>query len=201
MRRFSFCLFNKLPAHEFRITISSLFTIARIVLTPVIVVAMLWGYWGGAFFLFIAASVTDLLDGFFARLLNQKTFLGACLDPLADKILLVSCYATLAFTNILPFAVPFWFVGLVLLRELLIVCGFVYVYCSKDGFDVAPTVLGKVTTALQMLFIMWLFACYFYGWVPAKTYYVVFYSIVVMVIVSLAQYVRIGLCHYRNGCS
>jgi cardiolipin synthase len=199
MRKFSFCLFSKLPAHEFRITFSTVITIIRIIAVPFIVSAMLWGKWGTAALLFFIASLTDMLDGSIARYFNQKTFLGACLDPLADKLLLVSCFATLAWTNILPFQVPYWFVGLVLLRELMIVLGVLYVYCNKSGVEIDPTPLGKATTALQMLFIMWLFLCYFYQWIPAKTYYGSLYIITILVIVSFIQYAKIGFCYYRNG--
>jgi len=199
MRKFSFSLFSKLPAHEFRITYSTLLTLARFIITPCIVTSMFWGKWGTACILFVVASLTDLFDGMVARLCNQKTFLGAVLDPLADKFLLVSCFTTLALTTALPFPVPYWFVLLVLIRELIIVAGFVYIYYAKSGINVEPTRLGKITTTLQMLFIMWLFACYFYGWVPAKTYYFSLYTITALVIISFIQYAKIGINYYRNG--
>lgn len=199
MRRFSFSLFSKLPAHEFRITFSTLLTLGRILLVPCIIASMVISQWGAAFGLFFIASFTDMLDGLCARFFNEKTFLGACLDPLADKLLLVSCFTTLAWTDALPFVVPYWFVGLVLLREMVIVLGFVYVYSTQTGVEVDPTRLGKVTTALQMLFIMWLLASYFYGWAPASLYYTVLYLITVLVIISFVQYARIGLSYYTNG--
>ncbi len=187
--------FKKAPASELRFTFSTFLTLVRIFLTPCIVVAMFLGEWGVAFWLFFIASLTDMFDGMLARLLNQKTFLGACLDPLADKCLLVSCFAALACTDTLPFTVPFWFVMLVLFREIIIVAGFVYMYCTSQGLDVKPTFLGKGTTAAQMIFIMWLFTCYFYGWAPAKTYYTALCVITVMVVASLVQYALIGIRH------
>jgi len=199
MRRFSFSLFNKLPTKEFRITFSTMVTLFRIALVPCIVSAMVLGKWGVAFSLFVTASVTDLLDGNIARLFNQKTFLGACLDPLADKLLLVSCFATLAWTDHLPFVVPLWFVCLVLFRELLMIFGFLYIHYTKGFLDVQPTFLGKVTTTLQMIFIMWLFACYFYGWLPTKTYYLSLYSVTGLIVVSFIGYAQVGIGVYRNG--
>lgn len=80
MKKFSFRLFSTLPPEEKKITLSTLFTLARIALTPFIVVAMVMGSWGPAFFLFVIASSFDVIDGNLARLLNQRTFLGACLD-------------------------------------------------------------------------------------------------------------------------
>lgn len=196
MRKFSFKLFSKLPAHEFRITFSTLLTIGRIILVPWIVAAMFYGYWGAASMLFMGACLTDLFDGMFARLLNQKTFLGACLDPVADKFLLVSCFVTLALTNTLPFRVPLWFVNLVLLREFLIIFGFIFLYYSNDSLEVNPTFLSKLTTTFQMFFITWLFACYFYGWLPTKTYYVSLMVISGCVIISFLQYAQIARKNY-----
>lgn len=197
MRKFSFKLFSKLPAHEFRMTIPNILTSGRIILVPAVVGAMYWGFWGTAFLLFFVACLTDLFDGLLARVLSQKTFLGACLDPLADKLLLVSCFAMLTWTGILPFGVPHWFLTLVLLRELLLISGFVYLYYSGRSVQVQPTLLGKITTAFQMFFIMWLFGCYFYGWLPTKTYYVSLLVITGCVIASFFQYARIAWKRYQ----
>src|SRR5882724_10959589 len=92
-------IFSSIPAHEKRMTIATLCTIARILLTPMIVLAMMSGQWTGACALFICAALTDFFDGFLARYCNQKTFLGACLDPIADKFLLISCFFALAFID------------------------------------------------------------------------------------------------------
>lgn len=193
MRKFSFTLFSKLPAHEFRVTPSTVLTLLRFLLTPCIVIALVTSSWGIAFAFFVLASLTDLFDGFIARFFNQKTFLGAVLDPLADKFLLVSCFATLALTSGLPFPVPYWFVLMVLIREMILVLGFVYIYYARSGIEVDPTRLGKITTASQMLFIIWLFACYFYGWLPTKTYYAALYIIMGLVLISFFQYAKIGI--------
>lgn len=200
MRRFSFVHLSKLHSREFRITFPTIITLVRIFLVPCIVSAMLFGAWGVAYVFFIIASVSDMLDGAIARIFKQKTFLGACLDPLADKLLVVSCFATLACTDSLPFHVPFWFVGLVLFRELVLIIGFFYVFTSKEGVDVRPTYLGKVTAASQMLFIAWLFTCYFYGWAPEHLYYSVLLVIVGLIVISFFQYARIGWrLYYKNG--
>lgn len=198
MKKFSFSLFNKLPAKEFQITLSTMITLLRVALTPFIVGAMSYGMWGIAFVLFVIASVSDMADGYFARTWNEQTFLGACLDPLADKTLLISVFITLAFTHVLPFGVPLWFVGLVLFRELVIVCGFIFIYTQKKAIEVTPSWLGKWATALQMHFIGWLFLCYFFGWMPAKTYYAFFFLIIVMVIVSLVDYIKLGLSYCKK---
>ncbi len=185
--------FKRLPPHEKRITISTLFTILRIILTPFIVAAMIWQAWGMAFILFLVASLSDVVDGYLARTLKEKTFLGACLDPIADKFLILSCFFSLAFIQSPLFSIPLWFVLLVLIKELILVGGALLVFVVKGHIEIRPRLLGKLTTFVQMVFIVWLFACYFFKWVPIKTYYTMLGVLLVMVFASLIEYTRIGL--------
>jgi len=175
-------------ARERAITVSTMFTIARIVLTPFIVGAMIFGWWGVAFSLFVAAALTDVIDGGLARLLDQRTALGACLDPIADKVLLLSCFATLSFVDTPLFSIPLWFVTFVLLKEFLLVGGAVMLYYARGYVDIYPTKLGKMTMLAQVLFIVWLFACYFFHWMPVKTYYGALGSVCLLVSASLFHY-------------
>lgn len=191
-------LLSSLPPEETRITISTMFTIGRIILTPFIVYAMILGSWGVAFWLFVIASFFDIVDGNLARFLNQRTFLGACLDPIADKILLVSCFATLAFVQSPLFSIPLWFVLLVLFKELVIIFGAFTIFWIRGHLEVNPTVLGKLTTVVQVWFIIWLFACYFFGWVPIKTYYTSLGVLFSLVVLSLFQYVRLGFKQWQG---
>jgi cardiolipin synthase len=181
-----------LPDAEKRITIPTLFTLARIIVMPIIIGAMMNGRWGIAFFFFVFACLTDLVDGFLARLLNEKTFLGACLDPVADKLLLLSCFSTLAFVSTPLFSVPRFFVLFVVGKEALQIAGALIIYRLRGHLDVYPTLLGKTTTCIQMIFIMWLFACYFFCWVPLKTYYVMLGVMIFFIGASFIQYARIG---------
>ena len=192
-------LFSKLPPEEKRITLSTLFTLGRIALTPFIVCAMIAGQWGAAFWLFVVASSFDIIDGNLARLLNEQTFLGACLDPIADKILLVSCFATLAFVQSPLFSIPLWFVLLVLCKDLIIIFGSVSIFWFKGHLEVNPTFLGKATTVAQVWFIIWLFACYFFGWLPVKTYYTALGVLFSLIVLSLLQYVYLGLKQWKGS--
>jgi len=148
--------------------------------------------WGVAFVLILISSITDLLDGYIARNFNQKTFLGACLDPIADKLLVLSIYITLVFVQSPLFSIPIWFVILVLLKEILLISGVVFLFFKKGFLDIKPTLLGKLTMVVQILFIIWLFACYFFHWLPVKTYYTVLGVVLCLVLSSLCQYARIG---------
>ena len=76
MKKFSFSLLKKLPAHEKKITFSTVLTLIRFALIPFIVIAMILQMWHVAFLLFIVAGITDVLDGWSARWFNQRTFLG-----------------------------------------------------------------------------------------------------------------------------
>jgi cardiolipin synthase len=181
-----------LPAAERRITIATLFTLLRILLIPVIVKSMMLNWWGCAFFFFMVACLTDLMDGLLARLLNEKTFLGACLDPIADKLLLISCFFTLAFIPLPLFVIPRWFVFFVVSKELIQIVSACVIYYIRGHLNVQPTYWGKTTTCIQMMFIMWLFACYFFCWMPIKTYYTMLGIMIFFISVSFMQYAHIG---------
>ena len=183
---------------EKRITIPTLLTLLRILLVPVIVVAMINEQWGSAFLWFSVAALTDTFDGALARWWNDKTVLGACLDPIADKILLISCFATLAFIQSPVFAIPHWFVLLILIKESIILIGSLVLLVTRSGFTIQPTMLGKATTVVQVSFIIWLFFCYFFNWVPTKTYYSMIVIMVSFILLSFAQYVYIGLRYLVN---
>jgi cardiolipin synthase len=191
--KFSFSFFKKLPPHEKRMTISTMLTIARILLVPIIILSMVLHAWGTAFLLFVAAAITDILDGALARLRNERTLLGAGLDPIADKFLVVSCFFTLGFmqTPLLP--IPHWFVLIVLIKELILICGAFYLYFKTGLIEIQPTRLGKITTGIQVSFIAWLFFCYFFNWLPLKTFYGVLWGVVALVVASFVQYSRIGV--------
>lgn len=185
--------FKTLYMCEKRITFPTILTLLRIILAPLIVVAMIKQYWGLAFGAFVVASLTDMFDGMLARWWNDKTVLGACLDPIADKVLLISCFSALAFIHTPLFAIPHWFIVLILLKESVIVVGSVLLLLSGTGFVIHPTYLGKMTTVVQITFIVWLFACYFLNWLPIKTYNVLVGITVCFIVASFAQYVAIGL--------
>ena len=198
MKKISFHLLKNLPAHEKKITFSTVLTLIRFALIPCIVVAMVMHAWHMAFAFFILAAITDVLDGWLARLLNQRTFLGAALDPLADKILMIAVFATLSFVQSPLFTIPLWFVLLVLIKELIQIAGAIYIYIRKGHLTIAPTWLGKSLGLVQTAFISWLFACYFFHWVPVKTYYVMLTAVTALVILTFIDYLRIGFAQVRS---
>jgi cardiolipin synthase len=179
-----------------RITFATVITSIRIFLVPVIIACMAYGWWRSACILFICAAASDVLDGMVARWRNEQTFLGACLDPIADKLLLVSMFATLAFVPTPLFIIPRWFFVIILVREIIILSGFAFLYVQGITLRIQPTMLGKLTTLVEAIFIMWVFACYFYTWMPIKTYYIMLMLMLCMALSSLLQYCRIGFHSY-----
>ncbi len=192
LKKLNWHVFKNLPPEQKRITIPNVLTSIRIILVGCIVLAMVFGWWNTAFFLFLIAAITDVADGTIARLWNVKTFLGACLDPIADKLLIISIFATLAFVETPLIALPRWFVLLIVIKELLQVSGATILYMINGHLDVRPTFLGKMTTFVQTIFIIWLFACYYFDWMPIKTYYAMLVLMLAMVFASLLQYAKIG---------
>lgn len=169
-------------------TTSNLLTISRIIAIPFLMYGIMTTQWPLVFILFICTATTDLLDGYFARLSGEPTHLGALLDPLADKLFIFFSFAALAFWQSPAFSIPWWFVLLILLREsLMLFGGLILLYLKKDEL-LSPTIWGKLTTFFQILFIVWLFTCYFFGWVPAKTYSIILLLLALSSLISFFHY-------------
>ena len=121
-------------------------TLFRLLVIPLILIAILYGHHGWALALFMVAAVTDAVDGLAARKLNQRTALGAYLDPIADKFLLSSSFFVLALVH----SVPWWVTILVLSRDAMILAASLVVMLSTQVRTFPPSVLGKANTAIQV---------------------------------------------------
>lgn len=177
------------------ITVPTLLTLIRIALTPFIVYNMVHNDWWWALFLCIIAAITDFFDGFIARRFNQQSRVGAFLDPLADKIFLLSCYSALLYVH--SPTIPLWFIILVFVREMMLMTGAVYGACFKKYFEIQPTRLGKITTAVQMFFIAWIIVCSVCGWKPERSLWTLMILISVLLVLSFIQYACRGLSKVR----
>ncbi|MBN1793720.1 MAG: CDP-alcohol phosphatidyltransferase family protein [Candidatus Omnitrophica bacterium] len=106
--------------------------------------------------LFLAASLTDALDGFVARKTGAKTMLGTILDPIADKILLLSAFLAFAFVDTLPLYLraPKIVAIAVLCRDMLIIGGCIFIYRINKKIHITPSPIGKITTFLQTTVIL-----------------------------------------------
>lgn len=170
------------------VTFPTMLTVIRIVLIPFIAYVMALHEWRIAIILFGIAAITDVLDGYLARLWSQETRLGAYLDPLADKLLITSCYAALVFSPIEGLIVPHWFLAVVLAKEFLLLVGAFYLGIVKQTVVIKPTKLGKLAMVVQSCFVAWLIACSIFHWIPTRTFYLFLGVALGLVIVSLVHY-------------
>jgi cardiolipin synthase len=130
--------------------IPNLITLLRIILVPIIVILLIQGYFFRALILFVVASLSDALDGFLARVMNQQTVLGAYLDPIADKALLASSFVTLSVLHI----IPSWLAVIVISRDFIILLGISVLSIMSISVEIRPTYISKVTTALQLITVL-----------------------------------------------
>ena len=142
-------------------------TIARIIFIPFFIAAIVYAKLGIALFIFILAVISDAADGFIARTLNQKTELGTILDPLADKLLLISAYICLSIASSVPahLKLPPYVPIIVISRDVIIVLGSMIIYVVTGSLKVAPSGVGKVTTFLQMMTIVSILVQFKYSFV------------------------------------
>ncbi|NTV94198.1 MAG: CDP-alcohol phosphatidyltransferase family protein [Thiobacillus sp.] len=131
------------------LTIPNLLTASRLVLVPFVVWGLAEGEIELAFWLFAVAALTDLLDGNLARLLNQRSVLGAWLDPIADKAMLLSTLLMLVWLGILPL----WLAIVVAARDVVVLLGAAAYRTLTGGLEVTPTIWGKAATAAEFILV------------------------------------------------
>ncbi len=124
-------------------------TLLRLVFVPLIVIAVIDGRYGWALTLFLAAGISDGLDGLLARMLNQRTVLGQYLDPIADKLLMSTMFLVLSIMH----QIPWKFTVLVFSRDLCILVTCAVLYATSLVRDFRPSVFGKANTLSQVVAI------------------------------------------------
>jgi len=130
------------------LTLANQLTLLRIMLIPAFVLLVLYGYLGAALVTFLVAGLTDALDGLIARLAGQGTSLGAWLDPMADKLLLVSTFIVLTLPTVpLTNHLPLWLTVVVISRDVAIIGVVAIVNLAVGPRTFTPSLLGKATTA------------------------------------------------------
>ena len=129
------------------LNVPNVLTLLRLLAIPVFLILLVDFRYREALGVFVAAGVTDALDGAIARLTHTKTTLGAYLDPAADKLLLMSAFVALAFLQ----QVPGWLVVIVLSRDVMLVVGYFLLFTmTQHAMEVRPSVAGKLSTFLQL---------------------------------------------------
>ncbi|HEX9082856.1 MAG TPA: CDP-diacylglycerol--glycerol-3-phosphate 3-phosphatidyltransferase [Holophagaceae bacterium] len=134
------------------LTLPNFLTLLRILAIPFFAIALWYGQYWEAFLIFAAAGITDLLDGFLARVLNQRSTLGAIMDPAADKLLMTTAFILMAWrTQGMTAPIPVWVAILAISRDLVISF---YAFASVERLatgNFKPSFLGKLSTATQLV--------------------------------------------------
>jgi len=141
------------------LSIPNLITLARILSVPVMVWAIMTGWMLAAFLLFLAAGVSDAIDGYLAKRFGMTSELGAYLDPLADKALIVSIYVSLGIVGM----VPIFLVILVVSRDIMIISAFMLAWLVGRPMPVRPLLVSKANTVAQILLAILILAEHAFG--------------------------------------
>ncbi len=136
-------------------TVPNLLTLLRMGLIPLFIITLVNGEPRKALLVFVVAGVTDALDGFIARFWKQQSLVGSFLDPLADKLLLMSAYVVLSIPSVSHGApIPLWVTILVITRDVLLVTVALVVFLAVGVRRFPPTILSKINTVFQVVAIV-----------------------------------------------
>jgi cardiolipin synthase (CMP-forming) len=136
------------------LTYANQLTILRMLFVPCFILLLIYDHPKSATILFLIAAVTDGLDGLLARKLQQKTVLGSYLDPMADKILLTAAFVTLSLPSLpLVLHIPTWLTVLTISRDVIIALSALVIHLQTRHTQFPPSILGKCTTAVQLLLV------------------------------------------------
>jgi cardiolipin synthase len=176
------------------LSIPNLITLARILLVPVVVWAIASDAMKIAFWLFVAAGLSDAVDGFLAKRFGMATELGAYLDPLADKAMIVSIYVALAIAG----AIPIWLVILVVSRDIMIVSAVILSWLVDKPVKLKPLMVSKLNTVVQILLVAVALASRGYGFDAEPFLSLLMAVVAALTLLSIAFYVA-GWTRHMNG--
>jgi cardiolipin synthase len=179
------------------VTIPNLITIARLFLVPLTIWLIVSGESVAAFWSFVVAGVSDGVDGFIARHYNQRSDLGAYLDPLADKALLVSIYVTFSIVG----AMPAWLAIVVVSRDLLIVGGVVLSWMLDQPIAMRPRAISKANTVAQILLASVVLGDQAFGLGLVRIVTLLIWLVGLLTSLSAAVYVVDWVRHMGSGAS
>ena len=175
--------------------IPNLITLGRILLVPVIVWAITSGQMAIAFVLFFIAGLSDAVDGFLAKRFNMQSEIGALLDPLADKCLLVSIYVALGITA----DIPRWLVILVVSRDIIIVGAVIVSWLLDRPIPMKPLMVSKLNTVAQVSFAALILASLGFGFSTAPYEIALMLCVTVLTLLSVSFYLVEWARHMSAG--
>ncbi|PPD43292.1 MAG: CDP-alcohol phosphatidyltransferase [Methylocystis sp.] len=180
-------------AFDWFASLPNFITIGRLVLTPAAITFVGEEKWRLALLVFVIAGVSDALDGWLAKTFHLQSDLGAVLDPLADKVLIVSMYVALAVVDDLP---P-WLAILVVARDALIIGGVLVSWFLSRPVEIRPHVLSKATTAAQLAFVGLILAGLAYDLELGVAGDVLAASVAALTVASASVYLWLWVEHMR----
>ncbi len=175
-------------------SIPNLITLGRIILVPMVVWAITSGEMLAAFALFLAAGISDAVDGFLAKRFHMTSELGAYLDPLADKALIVSIYVSLGIAGQLPISL----VILVVSRDIMIISGFMLSWLVGKPMPVRPLPVSKVNTVAQIVLAALVLAEHGLGFDAMLPAALVAGAVAILTLLSIAFYLAEWLRHMNS---
>lgn len=167
--------------------IPNIITAFRFLLVPPVVILLLQDRFAAALVVFGVAGLSDGLDGFLAKRYDWRSRLGGLLDPLADKLLLVSSFLTLGWLG----WIPLWLVALVILRDLVIVTGAIFYHMRIEQLDAQPTMASKLNTVTQILLVLAVMFSLGITTLPAQWIDILLYSVLATTLWSGFDYIWI----------
>ncbi|MFY9840553.1 MAG: CDP-alcohol phosphatidyltransferase family protein [Xanthobacteraceae bacterium] len=175
-------------------SIPNLITLGRILLVPIVVWAITVGEMRVAFLLFLAAGISDAVDGFLAKRFHMKSELGAYLDPLADKALIVSIYVSLGIAGVLPI----FLVILVVSRDIMIIGAFLLAWLVGRPMPVRPLLVSKANTVAQIVLVVLLLAERAFGFDLTFVSQLTIGAVAFLTLVSIAFYLAEWVRHMNS---
>jgi cardiolipin synthase (CMP-forming) len=176
------------------LSIPNLITLGRILLVPIVVWAIASGAMWIAFVLFLAAGLSDAVDGYLAKRFHMTTELGAYLDPLADKTLIVSIYITLGINGL----IPGWLVILVVSRDIMIVGAVMLSWLVGTPVKVKPLLVSKLNTAAQIVFACVVLGTLGFAYPLPKVSLLLMAVVATLTLLSVAAYVAEWVRHINS---
>jgi len=176
------------------LSIPNLITLGRIILVPIVIWAIVSGEMVVAFALFLAAGISDAVDGFLAKRFHMASELGAYLDPLADKALIVSIYVALGIAGGLPISL----VILVVSRDIMIISGFMLSWLVGKPMPVRPLPVSKANTVAQILLAALVLAEQSFGFNAAILSLIVVLLVAFLTLLSIGFYLAEWVRHMNS---
>jgi cardiolipin synthase (CMP-forming) len=179
---------------KFLSSLPNLITLARLLLAPLAVLMIASQRFAEAFLIFVVAGISDAVDGFIAKRFNLRTELGAYLDPLADKALLVSIYVTLAISGVLPTAIAI----IVVSRDLMILTAIVVSWLLDNPVAIRPVLVSKINTTAQIALAAYVLGAKAYGLSPVPAQDIAVWLVAASTLASGGVYISQWLNHMNR---